>query len=144
MKVYVTALRCCRLLQALTIIGLGTAYTNIRLMLFAIWPFGQAIRDQVSSMLKAIGCAETSCSRHSANSTPACIHTLLLSQLLKACNAVVQVPADDTGGIQAARGDDAGAVQAHGPAEGAAAVWHRCVMRWRCGPEWLKLFAVAC
>lgn len=35
-------------MQALTIIGLGTAYTNIRLMLFAIWPFGQAIRDQVS------------------------------------------------------------------------------------------------
>lgn len=34
--------------QALTIIGLGTAWTNIRLMLFAIWPFGQAIRDQVS------------------------------------------------------------------------------------------------
>lgn len=34
------------MVSALTIIGLGTAYTNIRLMLFAIWPFGQAIRDQ--------------------------------------------------------------------------------------------------
>lgn len=34
-------------MQALTIIGLGTAYTNIQLMLFAVWPFGQSIRDQV-------------------------------------------------------------------------------------------------
>lgn len=34
------------MVSALTIIGLGTAWTNIRLMLFAIWPFGQAIRDQ--------------------------------------------------------------------------------------------------
>jgi len=31
--------------SALTIIGLGTAWTNIRLMLFAIWPFTQGIRD---------------------------------------------------------------------------------------------------
>ncbi len=36
-------------MQALTIIGLGTAYTNIQLMLFAVWPFGQSIRDQVRS-----------------------------------------------------------------------------------------------
>jgi uncharacterized membrane protein YccF (DUF307 family) len=34
------------IVSALTIIGLGTAYTNIRLMLFAIWPFGQSIREQ--------------------------------------------------------------------------------------------------
>lgn len=34
-------------MQALTIIGLGTAWTNIRLMLFAVWPFGQSIREQV-------------------------------------------------------------------------------------------------
>lgn len=46
-NMHVTPLPCYRM-QALTIIGLGTAYTNIRLMLFAIWPFGQAIRDQVS------------------------------------------------------------------------------------------------
>lgn len=30
---------------AMTIIGLGTAWTNIRLMLFAAWPFTQAIRE---------------------------------------------------------------------------------------------------
>lgn len=33
------------IIQACTIIGIGTAITNLHLMMFALWPFGQGIRS---------------------------------------------------------------------------------------------------
>ena len=65
--------------QALTIIGLGTAWTNVRLMLFAIWPFTQGIRDTVRTSWHSGSSGAHSLAQRPAHDTSSSFPRLLTS-----------------------------------------------------------------